>query len=73
MEIVSQDHQGGIAASQGPVGHSVRGDSMSHPWRSFNTTLEITIFEELRTNKPKPRGDRVLEKLRASLPRKEEF
>jgi len=46
---------------------------MSHPWRSFNTTLEITIFEELRTNKPKPRGDRVLEKLRASLPRKEEF
>ena len=44
---------------------------MSHPWRSYNTTMEIVIFREL--NSPVARGDKVVESIRSKLPRKEEF
>ena len=67
MEIVPQDHQGGIAASEGSVGHSVRGDPVKS-WNSFDIMLERITFEELRP-KPRPTGDKVVEDLRSKLPR----
>ena len=44
---------------------------MSHPWRSYDTTMESVIFRELK--RPAARGDKVVERIRSSLPRKEEL
>lgn len=43
---------------------------MNRSWNSFDQMLERITFEELR-EKQKPRGDKVVESLRAKLPREE--
>jgi hypothetical protein len=39
-------------------------------WHSFDSMLEGLVFEELRP-KPRPTGDKVVENIRAHLPREE--
>ena len=40
-------------------------------WKAYNRTMEIVIFRELNS-RPKEKGDKYVESLRAKLPRKEE-